>query len=163
MLLCSKRLSMFSAILALDVLSFSLLRLSIILHMGAPIRTNVPCSCSQLKNHTAPTRSKTSLLSEDEGQHHVTDTMTQTKNKLSAKNDLAAGEFLSFDYCGDFFHRHVPGSVTPPGCKRVQCTCGKNAVCPNDLERYETAVGQLLKSFRSSAHNGACRSTDRPR
>ena len=38
---------------------------------------------------------------------------------LEAKNDLAAGEFLSFDYRGDFFHRHVPGSVTPPGCKRV--------------------------------------------
>jgi hypothetical protein len=36
---------------------------------------------------------------------------------LEAKNDLAAGEFLSFDYRGDFFHRHVPGSVTPPGCK----------------------------------------------
>jgi hypothetical protein len=82
---------------------------------------------------------------------------------LEAKHDLAAGEFLSFDYRGDFFHRHVPGSVTPPGYNRVRCTCGSNAVCPNDLERFENAVGQLLLSPRSSAHHEARRKTDRPR
>ena len=82
---------------------------------------------------------------------------------LEAKHDLAAGVFLSFDYRGDFFHRHVPGSVTPPGYKRVRCSCGKNAVCPNDLERFEKAVDQLFLSSSSSAHNEACRPSDRPR
>ena len=52
---------------------------------------------------------------------------------LEAKHDLSAGVFLSFDYRGDFFHRHVPGSVTPPGYKRVRCSCGMNAVIPMTL------------------------------
>jgi hypothetical protein len=38
---------------------------------------------------------------------------------LEAKHDLAAGEFLSFDYRGDFFHRHVPGLVTPQGYNSI--------------------------------------------
>jgi hypothetical protein len=61
---------------------------------------------------------------------------------LVSKQDLAAGEFLSFAYLGDFFQRYTPGNVTPPGYKRIRCACGSGGICPNDLERFEKSVDQ---------------------
>ena len=82
---------------------------------------------------------------------------------LETKFDLAAGVFLSFDYHGDFFLRHIPGNVTPPGYKRIRCACGPNEACPNDRERFENAVRQLPSSYRSFAISRTHRTVDRPR
>ena len=61
---------------------------------------------------------------------------------LVSKQDLAAGEFLSFAYLGDFFQRYTPGNVTPPGYKRIRRASGSGGICPNDLERFENNVDQ---------------------